>query len=225
MSKQRKALLCLVLVTALGWGGYKFVETYSSYGPFEVIVDSGDRQLEDIVVVMAMYYYMGHGLGSTYKEVRFGKSNEPIHFPRGWVSFWANEPVMSVTVFHPNVLGITRSLSPPLQRFHQGVWQFEPLRVKRWEEIVEEESANYAGRPKDELHSRIADLLRMHYGTLDRNYVKHFPPGKRSQLAKHIPEILRTFEISPLNIETDKGRTVKDQMKFLIRDFEQASHE
>src|SRR5690606_18213998 len=133
MKKLNKILLWPVMFMALGWGGYKFIEAYSSYGPFEVVIDTGDRQLEDVIVVMAMHYYKSHGMGATYKEVRFGNSNEPIRFPRGWVSFWAKEPVMKVTVYHPSIYGRTLSLDPPLKRFHRGVWRFQPLRVLRWE--------------------------------------------------------------------------------------------
>jgi hypothetical protein len=108
---------------------------WGSYGSFEVAVSTPGRNLEQVVVTLrhTVPSLSGHGSRSTYSEMRVGRSNEPIRFPRRFVCFCLTAPTMSYSAYHPAFVngdgGFERS-----QMRHLGVSRATPQPVSGWRE-------------------------------------------------------------------------------------------
>jgi hypothetical protein len=105
---------------------------WGSYGPFEITVNTPGRTLDEVVVTVAFATVYGHRSKATYFEVRTGRSNEPIRFPRGYVCVCLRRPSMLVSGIHPAFFSATDSIPPTTLR-HIGVTRMTSRPPSTWQ--------------------------------------------------------------------------------------------
>ncbi|MDX5297711.1 MAG: hypothetical protein LPK85_02040, partial [Gammaproteobacteria bacterium] len=97
-------LLALVAAVVVGASLPGWLKDRVSHGPFSVTIDTGDRELDGMVVTLFAYAGTMHGNRATYYEQRIARSRERIEFPQQRIQ-WFGQPRMIVSIDHPLLTG------------------------------------------------------------------------------------------------------------------------
>ncbi len=100
--------------------------------PFDITVNTPGRTLDEVVVTLAFATPSGHGWTPTYFEVRTGRSNEPIRFPRGFLCLCLKTPSMLVSGLHPAFFSATDAIEPTTPR-HIGFTRMTTRPASTWQ--------------------------------------------------------------------------------------------
>jgi len=106
---------------------------WGSYGPFEIVINTPTRTLDEVVVRLSHGIAYEHRSKETYSQTRAGHSNEPIRFPRGFVCLCLRRPSMTVFALHPAFFSFAHTVRESSMR-HLGVMRVTTNAVKLWPE-------------------------------------------------------------------------------------------